>query len=340
MKKKFLYIILLFLSTKMQVFSADLVALHHNGVATFFTSLTEAVDSAQTGDTIYIPGHTYNIGSMIIDTRLHIFGVGHFPDSTAATDRSYLSGSIHFVAGSDYSTLTGVYLTGNIHFGTNGTNHDVFNVTVERCRMNRLYLAEGQSSTSNSAYNVFRENAITDWVYGCHTQNNAFYNNIFAGAVFDFDGFTPFRNNIFVFGNCYPLNHIINCSFENNIFISSCAQYGLDLCDFKNNIFTYSWSPGTGNSGSGNITGQSPSSVFVNQSGTSFSYSHDYHLKPTSPGKNAGIDGQDIGIYGGFYPFKEGSVPHHPHIQSKTISNTTDSNGDLNVDIKVRAQDY
>ena len=68
-------------------------------------------------------------------------------------------------------------------------------------------------------------------------------------------------------------------------------------------------------------------------------YTYNLHLRPNSPLHNAGTDGTDIGIYGGLFPWKEGSVPFNPHIQTKTIGNITDGNGNLQINIKVKAQD-
>jgi len=67
---------------------------------------------------------------------------------------------------------------------------------------------------------------------------------------------------------------------------------------------------------------------------------NDYHLKADSPGKNAGKDGTDIGIYGGSYPWKEGSLPFNPHYQKIQVAPKTDNQGNLNVNIMVKAQDH
>jgi hypothetical protein len=87
-------------------------------------------------------------------------------------------------------------------------------------------------------------------------------------------------------------------------------------------------------------------SVFVNASFTSsvgcgknYTELYDYKLKTTCPGKNAGTDGSDIGIYGGNYPWKEGGVPFTPHYQFKKVNGTTNSSGNLPIQIKVKAQD-
>ena len=67
-------------------------------------------------------------------------------------------------------------------------------------------------------------------------------------------------------------------------------------------------------------------------------FHNNYRLKSTSLGHNAGTDGTDIGIYGGVFPWKDGSMPSNPHIISKTIPGTTDASGNLNVNIKVEAE--
>jgi len=109
----------------------------------------------------------------------------------------------------------------------------------------------------------------------------------------------------------------------------------------KNNLFVeHNPLPNeTTNVGSNNIVGQEQSSIFINQEGNTFNYTHDYHLQTSSPGKNAGTDGTDVGIYGGIYPWKEGSIPFNPHFQQVQVSPKTDANGNLNVNIKVEAQE-
>jgi hypothetical protein len=112
-------------------------------------------------------------------------------------------------------------------------------------------------------------------------------------------------------------------------------------CIFNNNLFVQNINFPIGtNLGSNNIVNQNPSSIFINQSGTTYNYEQNYHLQPTCPGKNAGTDGTDIGVYGGMFPWKDGSLPPNPHVQYKNIQQSTDQNGNLNVNIKVAAQDH
>ena len=111
---------------------------------------------------------------------------------------------------------------------------------------------------------------------------------------------------------------------------------------FNNNIFCFTFTFPAGNVNQGNAYNKiniPQDSIFKNQTGTTFSYTQNYHLRTTSIGKNAGTDGNDIGIYGTAYPYKEGAVPANPHVQSKSIGAQTNPNGKLTVKVKVAAQD-
>ncbi|OPZ96628.1 MAG: hypothetical protein BWY70_01710 [Bacteroidetes bacterium ADurb.Bin408] len=70
-----------------------------------------------------------------------------------------------------------------------------------------------------------------------------------------------------------------------------------------------------------------------------FSYTYNYHLSDTSVAIGAGMNGTDCGIYGGDNPYKDGAVPLNPHIQFKQIPTATDSQGKLNIQVKVSAQE-
>ena len=62
-----------------------------------------------------------------------------------------------------------------------------------------------------------------------------------------------------------------------------------------------------------------------------------FKLKEGSPGKNAGTDGKDIGIYGGT-GFSDTALPPMPRITTKNIADQTDENGMLKIQIQVKAQ--
>ncbi|MDR2774125.1 MAG: hypothetical protein LBC19_05185 [Tannerella sp.] len=61
-----------------------------------------------------------------------------------------------------------------------------------------------------------------------------------------------------------------------------------------------------------------------------------YHLKGTQ-GKNEATDGTDVGIYGGS-GFSDAALPPIPRITNKKVAEQTDENGNLKVQIQVKAQ--
>lgn len=343
MKKGIFQLIVLFVLLSGGTNAQNLIAIQNGGTPTFYLQLDSAIVHSQNGDTIYIPGGTWWTISQPINKRLHVIGVGHNPDSTVATGTTKITGNISLVSGASNGSLSGLYLAGDIL-----TTGNIVNFSIFRCNLGSYNLTPGSTNWS------FIENVIRG---GCGASqpgaSNCFFSNnlINGGSWSESYGFisSVFKNNILLSqGQCYPYsgcNYPIKASssaFENNIFISTqMSCQGISNSSLNNNLFVQldplpncseCW-------GSNNIVNQSQSSIFINQTGNTFNYSHDYHLQSSSPGKNAGTDGTDIGIYGGSFPWKTGSIPFNPHIQYKYIDGATDPNGNLNVNIKVAAQD-
>jgi len=128
---------------------------------------------------------------------------------------------------------------------------------------------------------------------------------------------------------------------ENNIIISTSSNiyFASYNCQFVKNLIIPAVNSWGSNTQVNSILGQTLANTFVNAPGTSFVYGSNYHLLGTSPGKNYGTDGTDVGIYGTTTPYKDGAVPFNPHIMSKTISSELTPAGVLNVNVTVSAQD-
>jgi len=321
--------------------SQILIAVHHNGVPVFYPTVDAAITNAQEGDTIYLPGGMFSL-SVNISKRIHIVGAGHNPDSTTITNITQLTAPINIVTGADGGSLTGVK-TCDLNFGTSASNQDIHNYTISRCWIGSCDLGYSESTTSDNNYII--ENILFD-LNGAYAQNNIFLNNVIGWAKKFYND--TFKNNIFLGGINYcglfsPSSEIVKLAsysiFENNIFNSCGGQPQIFSSNIMNNIFDGPFDPDYTNNCANNIKNQSLSSIFVNESSFYFNYSHDYHLKSTCPGVNAGKDGTDIGIYGGRSPWKPGSVPFNPHFQTFIVGSTTDSTGNLDVNIKVSAQD-
>jgi len=346
-KLTFLVLTLLFSSA---LFAQKVVALHSptNGVQYFNDDnpLQSAYAAAEVaGDTIYLPG-----GSMTppatFEKQLVIYGAGHYPSATTATFLTKISGTVILSQEASGFHLEGVNIIGDIIFDANESVNDV---TIKRCQFGTSYGIYVIGDRTNPAENnTFVENVIYTMYNIDNLINSMFFNNIIEHTITSARNLI-FINNLFLYS--YPSSstsqvilYANNCMFKNNIFL----QENNNICEgagastWTNNMFcTSTTTPALGTDpiliDNYFVT---RAAVLVNQIGNSFDYTHDYHLQagmglPIYPGD----DGYETGIYGGFYPWKDASIPVNPHISSKTISPTSDINGMIQVDINVHAQD-
>ncbi len=314
------------------------IAVQNNSGTSFYSTLDLAITNAISGDYIYLPGGSFNV-TVPISKQLHIIGVGHNPDSCAVTGITQVSGTFSIRSGSDGGSISGLKIIGQIQFYIGTTENNISNYTIERCNIGSTITLSNRISNL-----LINECIIIEGISGNSLQGFQLSKCIIGRYIIGFDSNAYFLNNIF-FGNvsCGSNVSIQGAFFKNNIFLSPLTEGTINgVCvaksQFQNNLFNagcYYVSNST-NTYQNNITGP-VSTLFVNQSGTVFDYKQDYHIKTDSPAHNAGTDGTDLGIYGTGNPWKEGSLPSNPHIQSKSISTI---NGNLNVKIKVVAQDY
>lgn len=345
MKKAYLLLTTLCFCSINIVQAQQKVALHSNGTTTIFggaNPFTDAYNASSSGDTIYLPGG--NLPHPIaISKGLIIIGAGHYPDSTVATQKTVLTGSITISQGADNLMLEGIEWTQDITFAN---DQKIDSVVIRRCKFRDIkYPGTGITPCVN---NNIRENIITGSVNLSNATAGMLSNNIIVGTIQHANN-VGISNNILLYNLANSGGHSTNVTFYNvdNCFISnniifrnwggaSWIYNSSDLNTFSNNIFSVVPNQGN-NTFVGNYNSVDLTTVFVDQSGNTFNYSHNYHL--INPSAYVGIDNTQVGIYGGMYPVKEGAVPQNPHIQLKIISPTTDENGDLQIQIQVKAQE-
>lgn len=342
MKKAFLSTA--FLAITILVAAQAPIVLQNGNDVMLHTKLDTIVKYANNGSTIYLPGGNVLLSaSLVIDKEVHIIGAGHYPDSSAATSVTFLSGGdILFTNGSSGSTITGIYFYNNLYLARDAADMVQY-INVTRCNLNVVALGFHINARNTLNSNIrFAENVFRSIMYGADAQYCLFEKNIFDERIYHLNGGTEFINNIFnyyyptssyeVFGDCSGL------IVSNNIFTRD--THGLSSSQLNNNIFSVNIGslPGGTNLGEGNIGNQNPSEVFVDFNGVAFSYSADLHLKEGSPGILGGTDGTHIGIYGTPNPYKPSAVPHNPHIRYINIGRES-VNGFLPVEIHVGAQE-
>jgi len=331
----------------------NMIAVQNNNTPSFYSSIDDAISQAINGDTLYLPGGSFNL-TVSISKRLHFIGVGFHPDSTQATTFTYFTNTIYFVDGSDGSSIAGIYINGSIILGIDGTLTDVDNIKITRCNFQNLRgLILGCNFSNNLVDNfIVAENVVRGDILGFNGVLNVFSNNIIQGKIECIGQGNIYKNNIFLkqSSDLWGAPIAVNNGFiENNIFLTpyyttglltECsAGWGLSNCTFRKNIFTglLIYYGGCTNCLDFMNYEVDINSIFISLSSFLYNYTDNYHLQ--NPSIYFGTDGTQIGIYGGMFPWKDGSIPINPHYQSIIISPNTDTDGNLNINIKVSAQD-
>ena len=333
------YLFLLLIVLSISSYGQRVVALHGaTGIAYFngVSPFVDAYNAASTGDTIYLPGGAFTPPSEI-NKGLIVFGVGYHPDSTAATNPTLISGNLLLREDADNFYMEGVEISGQLNATA---NESVNQFTIRRCRF------DGTVNFTGNLTNPSTQGAFIECVFiqGINLQNvtNSILSNCILEANVNYSNSNQFKNLILlrpnasyytrIFENCNT-NDISNCITLNNntYFITGTGNI------INNNLFVVA-NPEFGSSSitNGNYFSVDPASIFIDQSGSQFTYAQDYHLQ--TPETFPGTDGSQVGIYGGIFPFKPGSVPITPHISIKEVAPVTDEDGNLNVTIQVSAQ--
>ena len=326
------------------LFGQSKITLNHLGLPTFYNSMTDALAAAANGDTLYLPGGTIQPSSdIIVNKSVHIVGAGHYPDSSAATGRTEIN-VLRFLTGSSNSSLQGCSVE-SLYIGY-ATNQNITGISVTRCSMGSFRLGNDAISTINNIFladNVFNGTHIINSAYsGVILTRNFMYSSSSGAQYGGGNGLLISNNIIYVYyGNAFPNYH--NCNFENNLIVCTSSASSIQIkssnCNYTNNLFIPTVSSWGSNTEQNSLLNQTLTNTFENAGNSGFSYNSNYNLKSSSPGKNYGTDGTDVGIYGTISPYKEGAVPFNPHIRFKSISSETTPEGILNVNISVSAQD-
>lgn len=290
--------------------------------------------AAAPGDTIYVQGSETRYEDFTIDKRLTVIGPGHKPNKEIALLAEF--GGI--TVGVDNADASGSALIGiNVNI-VQGSSYAQNNITISRCKIDYIY---AQGSIGGITKNWLIENNVLYTLSFASTLPTPYEfiirNNIFSGQI-DYGSSLMITNNIFIGSQSDAFVGLTNSSIHNNIFYGSSPQ-GAANSTFNNNI-SYSNSntslPYGTNNGINNKVDVDP--LFTTYTGGAFSYDHDYHLQSTSPGKNAGTDGTDIGLYGGI-GFSESGEPPIPQVRAFLIKNgVVAPNSKLSITIKAEAK--
>jgi len=308
--------------------------LEHNGATQVFygqNSFVDAYNASVNGDQIYLSAGVFASPSTLVK-GVKVYGTGYFPIEGKQTQ----VGDLQIAKGADSLRLEGLYINGNIKY--NGPN-EIDYVKIVRCRLGSVNFATITNHCS------FEECFISnDILFSTRPNNFLLRNSIIQSQVSYINSNALIEGNIFMpssnYENGWEANFLsVKYSIiQNNIFLgTSNLFYDLGNANtntVNKNLFVSSNPEGVNKAT--NYTGVAQTAIFVNQTGDAISYSHDYHLK--TPETYIGTDGTQVGIYGGL-SFKEKGIPSNPYIESKDVAPTTETNGNLKINISVKAQD-
>ncbi|MBK8482800.1 MAG: hypothetical protein IPL31_00195 [Saprospiraceae bacterium] len=325
----------------------NLIAVQNGSSFTrIFTNLDSAIINSNDKDTLYIPGGNYNL-NVPITKELHIIGSGFNLDTSNFEPITSIIGTFRLLNNASNGSITGCYFNLYCYSGCGPTiiiEEYISNYSIRRC-----FIKSGIKFSVPSDFINVSENIIGSYGSGClygglyslfvMGNGNVFSNNL-LGPVWSQSG-SLFKNNIInycqTFCSAFP-----NCNgvvFENNI-INNCWTPSISNCIFKNNL-NWSYTSGVDAQNNQHINNYSLTNIIFDSLFVDFNGNYlksNMHIKPGLPYFNLGSDGTEVGIYGGQFPWKDGSLPSNPQIQFKQIANSTDQNGNLKINIKVKAQ--
>lgn len=288
-----------------------------------FDNIQAAHDAASPGDTILVGGSATQYNLVSVSKKIVIIGPGFKPNNN-----DNLVANISFVSLASTSAEGSVFIGFksneiSVDAGSNLVNF----ISIQGCEINSII-------GRNKGRNWTIENTIASVISGLEFST---IRNTFLNAVQNLKT-SGIINCVFLSGGTSSGENLL---FSNNIF-STAGQVSTNNSTFNNNLFTRQDPVATNssfpvsNSFSNNLFGVDPK--FVNTAfGNLFSFKNDYNLQPDSPAIGAGTDGRDLGVYGG-QGFSNSGEPPLPIVTGLLIKNSTlDQNGQLQVEIKGRA---
>jgi hypothetical protein len=269
------------------------------------------------GDTIYVnPSTSVYSENVIIPRRLVLVG-GGYKSSNQLNFRTEVNALTLNSTGTNNpsgTVITG-FLVNNISFS--GTVNPINDIQIFRNRV-------GTISLQGNHWLIYN-NILASVAFGTLPiiNNIRILNNIFSGGFLQSgtSSTVVVDHNIFLRTSGQHLNNMKLATFTNNIFLFSGSgvviDAGTENNNFNNNLSllttvsvtapTNSFAGGP-NTEAGNFVGINPTFVNVTNFGA-YDENANYRLQTSSPVRNAGTDGTDLGIYGGSYPFPSGGAP-------------------------------
>jgi len=303
-----------------------------------FTNFANAQTAAANGDIIYIQPSITAYGNITISKEITVYGIGHTPELN--DDRKSYVNNVTIAASN--VKVSGLYVrSGNS--GSIATSGSHSNITIENNYVYNYINVHTGITNANIHGNV-----INVGLYLNNSVNATVTNNFIKAGVNSlqyFNSTTIFNNNVVVFGSVTTNSFFyspIDFVAQNNIFVFTSNFNGTNWQNggtptIFNNCLSYSYNGTTiaPMNGSGNFDNTNPQFVSISGTDPLFNVNNDYNIGSGS----LGTDGNDIGLYNGYYDFDMRGYPTLlPYLTEMTISNNmVPAGATLNVNLKANA---
>lgn len=301
------------------------------------STFAAANTAAANGDIIYVQPSVTSYGSITISKEVTIYGNGHTPELNGERSATFTTVSI---AASNVK-ISGIRATSNIQSSGVRSNISIENSFIN----NSLNLNTGITNSSVQGNIIGNTMVLNSTTSSNITITNNFFDTIAANSLAGFNSSTIFNNNIVIFGGVTTqsfFNAPVDLVAQNNIFVfinsfnGTNWQAGGTPITF-NNCLSYSFQGTTLGllNGTGNFNNTNPQFTSIPGTNPVFDITNNYNIGSGS----LGTDGNDVGLYNGFYDFDMRGYPTLlPYLEEMTISNNIVQAGDnLTVNLKANA---
>jgi len=309
--------------------------------------INDAIAASSNGDMIYIEPSTVAYAGFTVNKTLNFIGNGNFldqnPDTPFEKNVSYINQNVYFEAGSNNSTITGLYFEDNLILtGTNG-------VQIRRNRLNGGFALNANTSGILIAENYFGGSVAGLANNGTSAQNTVLRNNIVSFGEIRFLKNSVIQNNTVIYNftnsiirdneNCVISNNIFDRRTYNAIYNVSGENGGSTVLNNLQIVSASAPLPSPNPDANNNLYTSNFNNVFVVNYPWNANPVKDSNFKllAGSPAAGIGIGGTDAGAFGGAFPYTLSTLPNIPIITSAITSTTGTNTVPIDVTISVRS---
>lgn len=308
-----------------------------------YSTIQAAHDASANGDIIYMEASGTSYGTLTCAKRLTFYGRGYFLDTNPNGNDNPIDaqiGDVTFSNGSSNAVMSGLNVQGRITFGTS-----VSGITVER---SYIYWGVTFNSTCTGATSQFANSCTVKQCYiyyygirgSCGTwENNANRISILNCILNPSTSCNGCGGNlIHQLNNALVSHTVVGGIYSNaNSIITNSVIHGSVT---TNTSTTFNNCMNTGNNlpvGNGNQNGVDFANVYISNTSSPNIPDTRYQLSVGSPARGAGINGTDVGPFGGPNPYVLSGQPPIPIITNLVSPPSGNNNAPLNVKISVRS---